>query len=332
LFGEDARDAEHLARLLRLDEITPVAVPGVEQEAARDLVRPREDARADVMRARHRLSKLLLRHGIVYSGGAAWNGPHDVWLRSHARGQLASAATRAAFDADYDAVLMVTARRDRLDQQIQQMAGDSEFTPVVRRLGCLRGIGTLSGFALAVELGDWLRFTGRTIGVRPLRDRTMGLPGLRRVWPRRRVSAPNDTLDTSELQGCPLRASEREHTRQISPGNARSALHQPAQRPLNRSSSRTARSGSEADVSRRREYPQAQAILKFGAMLHLAHLLIQGHNTARALVLSVFFRRSKGNNQNAPPFVSWITRTSLGRAVLPTCSTRQPCLSLLSFR
>lgn len=160
----DARDAVHLARLLRLDELTPVAVPSVEQEAARDLVRAREDARADLMRARHRLSKLLLRHGMVYSGGAAWTGPHDVWLRSHARGQLVSAATRAAFDAGYDAVLMVTARRDRLDQQIQQMAGDSEFTPIVRRLGCLRGVGTLSGFALAVEIGDWQRFTGGTIG------------------------------------------------------------------------------------------------------------------------------------------------------------------------
>ena len=44
------------------------------------------------------------------------------------------------------------------------MAADSEFTPVVRRLGCLRGISTLTGFALAVEIGDWHRFTGNTIG------------------------------------------------------------------------------------------------------------------------------------------------------------------------
>ena len=57
----DAKDAIHLARLLRLDEITPVTVPTVEQEAARDLVRAREDARGDLMRVRHRLSKLLLR-------------------------------------------------------------------------------------------------------------------------------------------------------------------------------------------------------------------------------------------------------------------------------
>jgi len=35
----DRRDAERLARLLRLGEITPVRVPEPEEEAARDLVR-----------------------------------------------------------------------------------------------------------------------------------------------------------------------------------------------------------------------------------------------------------------------------------------------------
>jgi transposase len=159
----DAKDAVHLARLLRLDEITTVAVPTVEQEAARDLVRAREDARSDLMRARHRLSKLLLRQGFVYSGGHAWTGAHDLWLR-RTGAQLDSAATRATFESDYDAVLSVKARRDRLDVLIEQMAADCEFTPVLRRLGCLRGIGTLTGFALAVEVGDWDRFTGKTIG------------------------------------------------------------------------------------------------------------------------------------------------------------------------
>lgn len=95
----------------------------------------REDCRGDLMSARHRLSKLLLRQGIVWSGGQAWTGAHDAWLR-----------------------------RDRLDEAIAVMAADSEFTPVVRRLGCLRGISTLTGFGLAVEIGDWHRFTGSTIG------------------------------------------------------------------------------------------------------------------------------------------------------------------------
>jgi transposase len=157
----DAKDAVHLARLLRLDEITPVRVPTVAQETARDLVRAREDARTDLMRARHRLSKLLLRQGIVYSGGKAWTGRHHVWLRSQ---HLDTALTQFTFDSDYDTVLSVTARRDRLDAQITAIAGESEFTPIVRRLGCLRGISTLTAFALAVEIGDWTRFSGTSIG------------------------------------------------------------------------------------------------------------------------------------------------------------------------
>jgi transposase len=160
----DARDAIHLARLLRLDEITAVAIPSVDQEAARDLVRAREDCRGDLMRARHRLSKLLLRHGIVYYDGDAWTGKHDVWLRHQAQPQLTSRATRLAFDSDYETVLATKARRDRLDAAIGEMANDSEFTGTVRRLGCLRGVSTLTGFALAVEIGDWHRFTGNSIG------------------------------------------------------------------------------------------------------------------------------------------------------------------------
>lgn len=157
----DARDALHLARLLKLGEIVEVTIPDVEQEAARDLVRGREDARADVMRARHRVSKLLLRHGIVYSSGSAWTQTHDRWLRSQT---FESPAIQIAFDSSYEAMLLTVDRRDRLDAHIVKMADDSQFTPTVRRLSCLRGVSTLTAFALAVEIGDWHRFTGASIG------------------------------------------------------------------------------------------------------------------------------------------------------------------------
>jgi transposase len=160
----DANDALHLARLLRLGEVTPVAVPSLEQETARDLVRAREDVRGDLMRARHRLAKLLLRHSQVYDGGAAWTGKHDTWLRGEARAALPGGGTLLAFDAGYETVRMTLARRDELDRQIAVMAASSQYTPVVARLGCLRGISTLTGFALAVEIGDWHRMTGRSIG------------------------------------------------------------------------------------------------------------------------------------------------------------------------
>src|ERR1700741_295140 len=56
------------------------------------------------------------------------------------------------------------ARRDRLDREIEALAADSMFTPVVTRLGCLRGVSTLTAFGLAAEIGDWGRLTGRSIG------------------------------------------------------------------------------------------------------------------------------------------------------------------------
>src|SRR5665213_2368288 len=157
----DARDALHLARLLHLGEIGAVTIPSVEQEAARDLVRAREDVRGDLMSARHRLSKLLLRQGIVYYDGKAWTGVHDRWLRQQ---HFEQAGLQIAYDSAYETMLMALARRDRLDAAITTMAADSPFTPVVHRLGCLRGVSTLTAFGLAVEIGDWQRLSGRSIG------------------------------------------------------------------------------------------------------------------------------------------------------------------------
>jgi transposase len=75
-------------------------------------VRCREDARDDLMRARHRLSKLLLRHGLVYSDGTAWTCVHEEWLR---RQRFAAAGVQIAFAEDFDTVLATAARRDRLE-------------------------------------------------------------------------------------------------------------------------------------------------------------------------------------------------------------------------
>ena len=103
-------------------------VPSVEQEAARDLVRAREDVRGDLMRARHRLSKLLLRHGIVYYGGRPWTGSHDLWLRAQRRSALfAAPGLGLAFDTAYDTMLATAGaagparRRDHRDGRGQRV-------------------------------------------------------------------------------------------------------------------------------------------------------------------------------------------------------------------
>lgn len=156
----DRRDAERLARLLRLGEVTPVRVPAPEEEAAPDRVRAREDARGDLMRARHRLSKLLLRHGIVYDA-TAWTRTHDAWLR---RQRFQSGPLAIVFDECYSRMLDARTRRDALDKAITELAGAPPYVDVVERLVCLRGVSTLTAFALTVELGDWNRFRPASLG------------------------------------------------------------------------------------------------------------------------------------------------------------------------
>ena len=156
----DRRDAERLARLLRLGELVAVRVPEPHEEAARDLVRAREDARGELMRARHRLSKLLLRHGLVYDA-SAWTLAHDAWLR---RQRFDSRPLQLALEESYAAAVQAKARRDLLDQAIAELAAEAPFAEVVGRLCCLRGVSTLTALALTVELGDWTRFRPQSLG------------------------------------------------------------------------------------------------------------------------------------------------------------------------
>jgi transposase len=101
------------------------------------------------------VSKLLLRQGIVYYGGQAWTGVHLVWLQAQ---HFDAPGLQFAYDAAHEAVLQAAAAVST--RAITAMAADSELTPVLHPLGCLRGVSTLTAFGLAVEVGDWDRLTG----------------------------------------------------------------------------------------------------------------------------------------------------------------------------
>ena len=83
----------------------------------------------------------MLRHRIVYCGGHPWNGVHETWLRGQRFGQH---GVQLAFDAGLEPMLLTLDRRDRLDKAITEMATTGEYAAVVRRLGCLRGVCTLT--------------------------------------------------------------------------------------------------------------------------------------------------------------------------------------------
>src|SRR5262245_22453881 len=78
----DRRDADKLVHLFRAGELTAIHVPNEAEEAVRDLVRGREDVRRDVLRWRHRLLKLLDRHGRLYLRSKNWTRQHWRWIRT----------------------------------------------------------------------------------------------------------------------------------------------------------------------------------------------------------------------------------------------------------
>jgi transposase len=151
----DRRDAEHLVRLLLAGKLCPVRVPGLEEEALRGLVRARETVRMDLMRCRHRLSKLLLCHGIRFDDGTTWTARHRAWLAGIELGLPAARCTLA------DAIGAVDAlghRRDQLDRQIVALLPSSPLRLQAARLRCLRGVDTLTAVGLCAEIGDFERF------------------------------------------------------------------------------------------------------------------------------------------------------------------------------
>lgn len=152
----DRRDAIFLARMLAVGNVVEVAVPTRAMEAARDLARAREDCRHDLMRARHLLSKLLLRKGIAYDRGrTAWTKRHREWLASV---ELPDPCERLVFGEYLEGVRSLELRRDRLDAAIAERASEPDLAPVVSALSCLRGISTVSAFSIAAEVGDFSRF------------------------------------------------------------------------------------------------------------------------------------------------------------------------------
>jgi transposase len=152
----DRRDAGHLAVLYRAGALTAVHMPTEQEEAARDLLRCREDIRADLLRARHRLSKFLLRHGRRFTGTKkAWSKRHDVWLRTQTWPLPALEQTHRAYLRAVDEVL---ARLRDVEAELGTLLDLEPLRARVVRLRCFRGIDDLTALTIAAELGDPRRF------------------------------------------------------------------------------------------------------------------------------------------------------------------------------
>jgi transposase len=191
----DRRDAIRLARLLAAGELSFAFVPTIEDEHFRDLVRCIEDIRGDLMRARHRLGKFLLRRGQRYESGNAWTGVHMRWLRKLS---FEDACSQAVFVDYLASVELLVGRRQTLNSTLEQQIPGCSHAPVIARLRCFRGIDTLTAAGVAAEVGSFQRFPKPTL-----------LSGFLGIVPSERTS------DTKRRQGAITKAG---------PGHARRLL------------------------------------------------------------------------------------------------------------
>jgi transposase len=204
----DRRDAIRLARLLAAGELSFAFVPTVADEHFRDLLRTIEDVRGDLMRARHRLGKFLLRRGERYPGpGRAWTVKHLSWVRAL---RFQDACSQATF-ADYLAsVELLIGRRATLITTLDSVVPASSHAPVIARLRCFRGIDTLSAAGMCAEVGSFSRFPRPTL-----------LAGFLGIVPSERTS------DTRRRQGSITKAGPT-HARRLLTEAAHHYRHQPA--------------------------------------------------------------------------------------------------------
>lgn len=150
----DKRDARRLAGLHAAGLLTEIFIPTPEHEALRDLVRAREDARLDRMRARHRLGKFCLRHERAMPT-TCWGTTRRAWLGRQA---FELPGQQQAFDDYLFAVDQVDRRIEALEAELDRLAAQGPHSELIARLRCMRGINTLTAIGLAAEAGDFTRF------------------------------------------------------------------------------------------------------------------------------------------------------------------------------
>jgi transposase len=153
----DRRDAQKLGELFRAGLLTEVQPPSLENEAARDLCRAREDVREDLLRCRHRMGKLLLRRAIGFdTGKRAWSQRHRIWLRGL---RFDLPADQRVFDDYLLAIEQLEERQRGLDEAIEQLSHHPDYTEAVGALRCFRGIDTTTAMIIVTELYGFGRFT-----------------------------------------------------------------------------------------------------------------------------------------------------------------------------
>lgn len=152
----DRRDARKLAELFRSGMLTEVHPPSESEEALRDFCRCRDSVRTDLLRARHRLGKFLLRRHCIYRATKHHWGPrHLAWLEQL---RFDDAMSQASFDSYLLGMQQLSERLQQMDARLAEFGAQEPYRERVAALRCFKGIDTVTAVSLVAELHDFRRF------------------------------------------------------------------------------------------------------------------------------------------------------------------------------
>ncbi len=204
----DRRDSIRLAQLYRAGELTSIYVPTPEDEALRDLVRAREDAKEDELRAKHRLTKFLLRNSIRPPAGVnAWTKKHRAWLDAL---KMENPMLRCVFQEYYHQLQEIEQRIKRFEEELKIQATEGVHAPMIQALQSLRGVALITATSLVAEIGSFKRF--------PNAKQFMGYVGL--------IPSESSSGETRKQGG--ITKTGNRHVRRLLIEAAWSYRHQPA--------------------------------------------------------------------------------------------------------
>jgi transposase len=151
----DKRDALDIAWMLRRDEGESIAIPTVEDEATRDLIRCRGDLQENLKSMKQRLLKFLLRKGKTYESDRYWTQKYHKWLMTV---RFENVMEQLTFTEYVDEVRRLEDKIARLDKRIEEEANTERYAKRVQKLRAFRGIDYLTALSLICEIGDFRRF------------------------------------------------------------------------------------------------------------------------------------------------------------------------------
>jgi len=151
----DKRDARLIGRELRSKNIRSISVPEAADEAARDLLRCREDVSEDARRVKQRLLKFLVRHGHIWTGGSNWTLKHWKWMDGI---RFGLEHERMVYEEYRSQIRALEERLTRLEEQVTETAESPRYKAAVSILRAFKGIDYIIALAVVCEIGDFRRF------------------------------------------------------------------------------------------------------------------------------------------------------------------------------